>query len=79
MPVTRLAKWKTGAQMVALGLLLAGDDGARVLHLGALHVALRGASMLWVAAVLTLITGWDYLTVGLRHVNMGAARTGRAG
>ncbi len=78
MPVTRLAKWKTGAQMVALGLLLAGDDGARVLHLGALHVATLGASMLWIAAVLTLITGWDYLTVGLRHVSVGAARTGPA-
>ena len=68
LPVTRLAKWKTGAQMTALGLLLAGDDGARIAGLAFLHVGHLGAIMLWLAALLTLITGWDYLTVGLRHV-----------
>ncbi len=68
LPVTRLAKWKTAAQMAALGLLLAGDDGARIAGLAFLHVGHLGAIMLWLAALLTLITGWDYLTVGLRHV-----------
>ena len=34
LPVTALAKWKTGFQMGALGTLLAGDSGAAVLHLG---------------------------------------------
>jgi len=68
LPVTRLAKWKTGLQMVALGLLLAGDDGARLLGLSALHVTAMGGAMLFFAAALTLITGWDYLMAGLHHV-----------
>ena len=71
LPVTRLAKWKTGFQMGALGALLAGDSTARLLGLDALPVATIGGAMLWVAAVLTLVTGWDYLTAGLRHA--GAA------
>src|ERR1035437_2135637 len=61
LPVTRLAKWKTGFQMGALGTLLAGDTGAGVLHLSFLPVGAIGETMLWVAAVLTLMTGWDYL------------------
>ena len=67
LPVTRLAKWKTGFQMGALGTLLAGDDVAAMLHV-ALPVAAIGEVMLWVAALLTLITGWGYLRAGLRHV-----------
>jgi len=68
LPVTRLAKWKTGLQMAALGTLLAGDSGAAVLHLGAIPVSFIGTLMLWAAAILTLVTGWDYLMAGLRHV-----------
>jgi cardiolipin synthase len=67
LPVTRLAKWKTGFQMGALGTLLAGDTSAPVLHLDFLPISTIGEAMLWVAAILTLITGWDYLTAGLRH------------
>jgi cardiolipin synthase len=67
LPVTRLAKWKTGVQMTALGMLLAGDDVARLLHISALPLGVLGEILLWVAALLTLMTGWDYLTVGLRH------------
>jgi cardiolipin synthase len=67
LPVTKLAKWKTGFQMGALGTLLAGDDGARLLALGFLPVGHIGEGMLWIAAVLTLLTGWDYLIAGLRH------------
>jgi cardiolipin synthase (CMP-forming) len=74
LPVTRLAKWKTGFQMGALGTLLAGDRSAALLHLGFLPVNLIGASMLWVAAALTLITGWDYLTAGLRHASNPTSR-----
>ena len=68
LPVTRLAKWKTGFQMGALGVLLAGDSTARLLGLGVLPVGVIGALMLWLAALLTLVTGWDYLVTGLRHV-----------
>ncbi len=64
MPVSRLAKWKTTLQLVALGgVILAGALPAwRWLTVIALV-------SLWGAAVLTLITGWDYLRVGLRHMD----------
>jgi cardiolipin synthase len=62
LPVSRLAKWKTGVQMVAIGFLLAGS--AAPWWLFADHVGTYG---LWLAAGLTLITGFDYLVVGLRH------------
>ena len=74
LPVTRLAKWKTGFQRGAIGVLLAGDSTARLLHLGFLPVGLIGAAMLWVAALLTLVTGWDYLATGMRHVGGGKNR-----
>lgn len=63
-PVSRLAKWKTAFQMVALGaLILAGAlPGAPWVHD-------LGLACLWGAAVLTLVTGWDYLRVGLRHMD----------
>jgi cardiolipin synthase (CMP-forming) len=70
LPVTRLAKWKTGFQMGALGLLLLGDPAA----LNFLRVSLIGEAMLWVAAALTLITGWDYLTAGWRHAATSRTR-----
>jgi cardiolipin synthase len=69
LPVTSLAKWKTGFQMGALGTLLAGDPSARLLHLSFVPVSMIGEAMLWVAAVLTLVTGWDYLMAGLRHAS----------
>lgn len=67
LPVTNLAKWKTGFQMGALGTLIAGSDSAIILHLSFLPVVAIGEAMLWVAAILTLVTGWDYLKAGLRH------------
>src|SRR5580704_2515080 len=69
LPVTNLAKWKTGFQMGALGTLLAGDTSARMLHLSFLPISMIGEAMLWIAAVLTLVTGWDYLMAGLRHAS----------
>lgn len=67
LPVTTLAKWKTGAQMAALGTLLLGNDGAELLGLAMLPVSVIGEALLWIAAALTLWTGWDYLTMGLHH------------
>lgn len=75
LPVTSLAKWKTGFQMGALGTLLAGDTGASVIGLGFLPVSLIGEVMLWTAAALTLATGWDYLAAGLRHAAREAPAT----
>ncbi|HKM65085.1 MAG TPA: CDP-diacylglycerol--glycerol-3-phosphate 3-phosphatidyltransferase [Acidisphaera sp.] len=69
LPVTALAKWKTGVQMVALPVLLAGDSGARLIGLGMLRISAIGEGLLWIAAGLTLVTGWDYLVAALRNVS----------
>jgi cardiolipin synthase len=63
-PVSQLAKWKTTLQLVALGALILS---------GALPawewVHQVGIVSLWVAAGLTVVTGWDYLRVGLKHMD----------
>jgi len=63
LPVSALAKWKTTIQMVAIGFLLVGDAGPAILP-----VRLIGEVGLWVAALLTVITGYDYLRSGLKHM-----------
>ena len=63
-PVTQLAKWKTTLQMFALGFLLAGPAGDKVFPL----CTQTGLVLLWISAVVTLITGWDYFRAGLKHV-----------
>ena len=63
-PVSRLAKWKTTLQLVALGALILG--GA-VPHMPWVHEV--GIISLWVAAGLTLVTGYDYLRIGIRHMD----------
>jgi CDP-diacylglycerol--glycerol-3-phosphate 3-phosphatidyltransferase/cardiolipin synthase len=55
--VTPLAKWKTTVQMVALGVLLAGPAGDKMVP----GITVAGFVMLWIAALLTLWTGYDYL------------------
>jgi cardiolipin synthase len=70
-PVTRLAKWKTTIQMLAIGFLLVGDAGP---VLGAVTTTAVGIGGLWAAAVLTLITGYDYLRAGLGHIGADDAR-----
>jgi CDP-diacylglycerol--glycerol-3-phosphate 3-phosphatidyltransferase len=64
-PVTRLAKWKTTLQLIAIGFLVVGD----VLPLGGgLTATDVGIVGLWLAAALTVLTGYDYLRAGLRHL-----------
>jgi CDP-diacylglycerol--glycerol-3-phosphate 3-phosphatidyltransferase len=63
-PVSALAKWKTTLQLVALGALILG--GA-VPHMAWVHNVGLGA--LWAAAALTLLTGYDYLRIGIRHMD----------
>ena len=63
-PVTRLAKWKTVGQMVAVGFLIAGEAGDRVIP----GITEIGIGLLWASAILTLYTGWDYMRAGLRYV-----------
>jgi cardiolipin synthase len=60
-PVSRMAKWKTMLQMVALGFLLIGDTADP-------WVRLVGEVGLWIAAALTIITGYDYLHAGLKYI-----------
>ena len=65
MPVSKLAKWKTGLQMLALGFLMVGPNGP---DFGPLTTSEIGILGLWAAAVFTIITGYDYLVHGLRHI-----------
>ena len=72
-PVSKLAKWKTTFQLVCLGALILGQalPGWTVLF-GSIDANVPhtvGLTTLWAAAVLTLVTGWDYLRVGLKHMD----------
>jgi cardiolipin synthase len=69
-PVSALGKWKTVLQLVALGFLISGTAGDRVLP-DALPATLIGDLGLWVAAVITLISGYDYLRAGKTHLRDG--------
>ena len=69
-PVTWLAKWKTAIQLVAIGFLIAGPAGDRVLS-WTTDIGLAG---LWIAAALTLYTGYDYFRAGLHHLIDGDGR-----
>jgi len=77
-PVSKLAKWKTTFQLVSLGaLILGGAVHGAPCELGSEPCIPRpgqwihwvGLGALWAAAVLTLVTGWDYLRVGLKHMD----------
>ena len=63
-PVTRLAKWKTTAQLVAVGFLVASEAGDQVIPV----VTQVGIWLLWLSAMLTLYTGYDYMRAGLRYM-----------
>jgi cardiolipin synthase len=63
-PVTRLAKWKTLGQLVAIWFLIAGEAGEKVLP----QTVQIGIGLLWLSALLTLYTGWDYMRAGMRYM-----------
>jgi len=63
-PVTQLAKWKTTVQMVAIAFLLAGSAGDKIFP----YTSQLGIGLLWIAALLTLYTGYDYFRAGGRHI-----------
>lgn len=63
LPVSNLAKWKTTIQMFALGFLIVGTESPEWIP-----AVTIGEIGLWAAAVLTMITGYDYLAIGLRHM-----------
>ena len=66
-PVSMLAKWKTTVQMVALGFLIVAKPESEV----PIRAMLIGEILLWVAAAMTVITGYDYMTIGLKHMAAG--------
>ena len=74
-PVSALAKWKTTFQLVALGALILGGALSDTIRIGGMilppqpWVHLVGVASLWAAAGLTLVTGYDYLRLGLRHMD----------
>ncbi|MGD9785465.1 MAG: CDP-diacylglycerol--glycerol-3-phosphate 3-phosphatidyltransferase [Hyphomicrobiaceae bacterium] len=61
--VSMLAKWKTTVQMVALAVLLVAPALAKMLP----SAEPLGIALLWLAALLTLWTGYDYLKAGVHH------------
>jgi CDP-diacylglycerol---glycerol-3-phosphate 3-phosphatidyltransferase len=63
-PVTRLAKWKTTVQLIAIGFLIAGDAGDAIVPV----ITWIGIMLLWLSALLTIYTGWDYLQAGVHHL-----------
>lgn len=63
-PVSKVAKWKTTTQLLALGFLICGPAGDKVLT----HNTMIGLVLLWIAAILTIYTGWDYLNSGIRRI-----------
>jgi cardiolipin synthase (CMP-forming) len=63
-PVSRMAKWKTAFQLIALGALILGGGLPQFAW-----VETVGLASLWAAAALTLVTGWDYLRIGVRHMD----------
>jgi len=71
-PVSRLAKWKTTWQLVAVGFLIAGDAGDKffsdLFKYEILVITNVGLALLWLSALVTLYTGWDYMRAGLRHM-----------
>jgi len=66
LPVSLLAKWKTTIQMLALGFLIVGMAGPDFGPVSTWEIGIYG---LWVAAIITLVTGYDYLRVGLHHIS----------
>ena len=62
-PVTRIAKFKTAIQLIALALLILSES-----QIAILPIILIGKIALWIAGMLTLYTGFDYLRSGLRHL-----------
>jgi cardiolipin synthase (CMP-forming) len=63
-PVSRLAKWKTTLQLIAIGILLLGPTGDKLVN----GITELGIVLLWTAALVTLYTGYDYFRSGVVHL-----------
>ena len=67
MPVTGLAKFKTFIQMFAIAILLTDESGNKLVNFGDYNAHSIGIVLLWIAAFLTLYTGYDYVKKGIDH------------
>ena len=67
MPVTGLAKFKTFIQMFSIALLLTGESGNKLINFQDYNAHSIGIVLLWIAAFLTLYTGYDYVKKGIDH------------
>ncbi|MBR1144691.1 CDP-diacylglycerol--glycerol-3-phosphate 3-phosphatidyltransferase [Bradyrhizobium sp. AUGA SZCCT0431] len=63
-PVTKLAKWKTTVQLVAIGFLIAGEAGEQIFP----PTTMIGIALLWTSAIVTIYTGYDYFRAGIHHL-----------
>jgi len=73
MPVSSLAKWKTATQFTALGMLLAGE--AVVWPKGLFwSMSEIGTVLIWIAAALTVVTGYGYWKIAYRYIIAGEDR-----
>ena len=67
LPVSSLAKLKTVLQMVSIALLLSGETGNKIINFQDYNAQTIGIILLWLSAVLTLFTGYDYMRKGIDH------------
>ena len=67
MPVTELAKFKTFVQMFAIAILLTGESGNSLINFQDYNAHTIGIILLWISAILTLYTGYDYVKKGIDH------------
>ncbi len=66
-PVTSLAKFKTFIQMLSIAILLTGESGNSLINFGEYNAHTIGIILLWIAAFLTIYTGYDYIRKKIHH------------
>ena len=64
-PVSSLSKFKTFIQMLSIALLLTGETGNKIINFQDYNAEIIGIILLWLAAFLTIYTGYDYLRKGI--------------
>ncbi len=65
LPVSSLSKFKTFIQMFSIAVLLTGETGNKLINFEDYNAQTIGIILLWIAAFLTLYTGYDYLRKGI--------------
>ncbi len=68
LPVSSLSKFKTFIQMLSIAMLLTGETGNKIINFQDYNAETIGIILLWLAAFLTIYTGYDYLRKGIDSV-----------